>query len=41
VRDGHDGTNDADTYADALAVAKPDGYPIAVAISKPVSEPVT
>jgi len=38
VRDGHDGTN-ADAYADS--VAKPDGYPVAVAISKPVAEPVT
>jgi len=38
VRDGHDGTN-ADAYADSVAVAKPDGYP--VAISKPVAEPVT
>jgi len=38
VRHGHDGTN-ADAYADSVAVAKPDGYP--VAISKPVAEPVT
>jgi hypothetical protein len=34
VRDGHDGTN-ADAYADSLA--KPDGYPVAAAISKPVT----
>jgi hypothetical protein len=34
VRDSHDGTN-ADAYADS--VAKPDGYPDALAISKPVA----
>jgi hypothetical protein len=32
VRDGDDRTN-ADAYADSIAVAKPDGYPVAVAIS--------
>jgi hypothetical protein len=40
VRDGHDGTN-AHAYADSVAIAKPDSYPVAVAISKPVTEPDT
>jgi hypothetical protein len=41
VRDGHDGTNDADAYAHSVAIAKPDGYSVAVAISEPVAKPVT
>ena len=40
MRDGHDGTN-AHAYADSVAIAKPDSYPVAVAISKPVTEPDT
>jgi hypothetical protein len=38
VRDGHDGTG-ADAHS--VAVTKPDGYPVAVALAKPVAEPVT
>jgi hypothetical protein len=38
VRDGHGGTN-ADAHS--VAIAKPDSYPVAVAISKPVTEPDT
>ena len=34
VRDGHDGTN-ADAHS--VAIAEPDSYPVAVAISKPVT----
>ena len=45
MRNGHDGTTDADAYADSVAVAKPvtiakpNTSPIAVAVA--IAEPVT